>query len=355
MQRITQFLDSATRTLDIAIYDLRLESAPADLLLASIQAAIKRGVRVRLMFNEDHAQKIPVPPPPEIDFAFVHKLKAAGVAVTPVPGIPDLMHHKYVVRDGAAVLSGSTNWTNDSWTREENVIVTVASPELASAYTQDFEGLWQQPVVATSGRVNQGWVQLADGTGIRAYFCPGRALKLVHADGTGVRVYFCPGRALKLVHSMSRSIASARSRIRVCSPVITSGPILGTLAEAIEHQSADISGVYDATQMDEVQSQWAEQPTASWKIAAFKTIVASARFGSKRSTPYSSGSVHDFMHAKILVADDYVYMGSFNLSHSGEMNAENVLQVQSKTIADQCAAYVEQMTARYGGPHVTSS
>jgi phosphatidylserine/phosphatidylglycerophosphate/cardiolipin synthase-like enzyme len=61
------------------------------------------------------------------------------------------------------------------------------------------------------------------------------------------------------------------------------------------------------------------------------------------------------MHAKILVADDYVYMGSFNLSHSGEMNAENVLQVESKEIADQCADYVEQMTARYGGPHVTSS
>jgi phosphatidylserine/phosphatidylglycerophosphate/cardiolipin synthase-like enzyme len=300
-----------------------------------MQAAIKRGVQVRLMFNADHAQKIPVPPPPEIDFAFVDALKAAGVAVTPVPGVPDLMHHKYVVRDGAAVLSGSANWTNDSWTREENVIFTVASQDLASAYTQDFEELWQQPVVAISGRVNQGWVQLA--------------------DGTGVRVYFCPGRALKLVHSMSRSIASARKRIRVCSPVITSGPILGTLAEAIEHQSADIIGVYDATQMDEVESQWSEQSTATWKIAAFKTIVASARFGSKRSTPYASGSVHDFMHAKILVADDYVYMGSFNLSHSGEMNAENVLQVQSKEIADQCAAYVEQTAARYGGPHVTSS
>jgi phosphatidylserine/phosphatidylglycerophosphate/cardiolipin synthase-like enzyme len=287
------------------------------------------------MFNEDHAQTIPVPPPPEIDFAFVDKLKGAGVAVTAVPGVPDLMHHKYVVSDGAAVLSGSTNWTNDSWTREENVMFTVASPEIAAAYTQDFEQLWQQPVVATSGRVTQGWVQLA--------------------DGTGVRVYFCPGRAVKLVHAMSRSIASASRRIRVCSPVITSGPILGTLAEAIEHRSADILGVYDATQMDEVQRQWAAQSTTSWKIAAFKTVAGSARFGAKRSTPYAAGSVHDFMHAKILVADDYVYMGSFNLSHSGEMNAENVLQVQSKTIADQCAAYVEQVAARYGGPHVTSS
>ena len=267
--------------------------------------------------------------------AFVDKLSALGVHITPVPGVPDLMHHKYVVRDGAAVLSGSTNWTNDSWTREENVIFTVASPDVAGAYLQDFEQLWQQPVVATSGRVNQGWVSLADATSVRAYFCPGRALKLVHA--------------------MSRSIASARSRIRVSSPVITSGPILGTLAEAIEHQSAGIIGVYDATQMDEVQRQWGAQSTASWKIQAFQTVVASARFGAKRSTPYASGSVHDFMHAKILVADDYVYMGSFNLSHSGEMNAENVLQIESKAIADQCAAYIEQIAARYGGPQMSSS
>ena len=75
----------------------------------------------------------------------------------------------------------------------------------------------------------------------------------------------------------------------------------------------------------------------------------SASFGAKRSTPYAKGTVHDFMHAKILVADDYVYMGSFNLSHSGENNAENVLQVESATIADQCIAYIDQIATRYGG------
>jgi phosphatidylserine/phosphatidylglycerophosphate/cardiolipin synthase-like enzyme len=55
------------------------------------------------------------------------------------------------------------------------------------------------------------------------------------------------------------------------------------------------------------------------------------------------------MHAKILVADDYVYTGSFNLSHSGESNAENVIQVESSAIADLCAAYIETIAARYGG------
>jgi phosphatidylserine/phosphatidylglycerophosphate/cardiolipin synthase-like enzyme len=53
------------------------------------------------------------------------------------------------------------------------------------------------------------------------------------------------------------------------------------------------------------------------------------------------------MHAKILVADDYVYVGSFNLSHSGESNAENVMQVESASIADECAAYIDSVAARY--------
>ena len=322
--------------MDVAIYDLRLESGPASTVLGAIEAALKRGVKVRMVFNQDHAQAIPVPPPPEIDWDFIDRLRSAGVEVKPVPGIPDLMHHKYVVRDAgtprASVLSGSTNWTNDSWNREENVMFTVSSGEIAADYAADFAELWDRPVVALSGRVSSPWSALADGTRVRPYFCPGRSLKLVHA--------------------MARSIASAVKRIRVCSPVITSGPILGTLAEVCERQGLDIGGVYDATQMDEVQRQWGAQAGAAWKISAFHSITSAVRFGAKRSTPYAKGSVHDFMHAKILVADDYVYVGSFNLSHSGEENAENVLQIESAAVADLCAAYIDAVAARYGAPSV---
>ena len=281
------------------------------------------------MFNQDHASTVPDPPPPEIDWAFIDRLRSIGIQSQPIPGIPDLMHHKYVVRDAASVLSGSTNWTNDSWNREENVILTIVSSDVAGDYASNFVDLWQRPVVATSGRISSPWTSLADGTRVRPYFCPGRAMKLVHA--------------------MARSIASAQKRIRICSPVITSGPILGTLAEVVEHPGIDIAGVYDATQMDEVQRQWGTQATVTWKIAAFHTITTAIRFGAKRSVPYSKGSVHDFMHAKILVADDYVYTGSFNLSHSGEMNAENVMQIESAAVADACAAYIDRVAARYGG------
>jgi phosphatidylserine/phosphatidylglycerophosphate/cardiolipin synthase-like enzyme len=227
------------------------------------------------------------------------------------------------------VLTGSTNWTNDSWSREENVMFTIASGDVAANYRANFEELWERPVVAASGRISAPWITLADGTQVRPYFCPGRAMKLVHA--------------------MARSLASATRRIRICSPVITSGPILGTLAEICEHPGIDIAGVYDATQMEEVQHQWSTQAGAAWKITAFHSIVAAVRFGAKRSTPYAKGSVHDFMHAKILVADDYVYTGSFNLSHSGEMNAENVMQIGGAAFADKCAAYIDGVAARYGG------
>jgi phosphatidylserine/phosphatidylglycerophosphate/cardiolipin synthase-like enzyme len=189
--------------------------------------------------------------------------------------------------------------------------------------------LWDKPVVALSGRLSLPWAQLADGTRVRPYFCPGRADKLVHA--------------------MARSISSAQRRIRIASPVITSGPVLGTLAEIVGQSGVDIAGVYDATQMDEVNHQWGSQEGAAWKIAAFHTITSHARFGAKRSTPYAKGTTHDFMHAKILVADDYVYVGSFNLSHSGESNAENVIQIESAAIADLCAAYIDRVAAMYGG------
>ena len=333
-QRIASFIDGATTSLDVAIYDLRLQASPAATVLAGFQTAVKRGVRVRLMFNQDHPGGIADSVPPEIDWAFVEQLKSSGVDTKPIPGVPDLMHHKYVVRDTgtplAAVLTGSTNWTNDSWNREENVIFTIASPDVAVIFKANFDELWQNPVVALSGRISSPWQALADTTRVRPYFCPGRGLKLVHA--------------------MARSIASARRRIRICSPVLTSGPVLGTLAEVVEHGGVDVSGVYDATQMDQVNRQWSAQPTTAWKIAAFHSIVAGAPFGSKRSTPYAVGSVHDFMHAKILVADDYVYAGSFNLSHSGEQNAENVVQIESHAVAEICTAYIDRVAARYGRP-----
>ena len=278
--------------------------------------AAKRGVAVRMVYNLDHAKMLP--PPPRTDPAAVEALPFPTRAV---PGVPDLMHHKFVVRDGSCVWTGSTNWTTDSWTREENVIVTVDSVDVAARYLEDFEQLWRTQDVSKSGRV---------------------------APGEGdIRAWFCPGRGDRLAHRIADAIGAARRRVRIASPVITSAPILGTLAEAAGDGKVDIAGVVDSTQIAEVIAQWRAKGKSSWKEPLLRAVLTRAPFSGKRSTPYTPDSVHDYMHAKVAVCDDVAFVGSFNLSHSGEQNAENVLEIRDGAIAERLAAFVDEIRARY--------
>jgi phosphatidylserine/phosphatidylglycerophosphate/cardiolipin synthase-like enzyme len=100
-----------------------------------------------------------------------------GVPLRAIPGDPDLMHHKYAVRDGAAVWTGSTNWTLDSWTREENVLLTVASEGIARAYARDFDDLWRRGRVEGSGSFDVSTVEVG-GVQVQAWFSPGRGPEL---------------------------------------------------------------------------------------------------------------------------------------------------------------------------------
>jgi phosphatidylserine/phosphatidylglycerophosphate/cardiolipin synthase-like enzyme len=321
----------ARRTLDVAIYDLKLDGEPGDLVRRAVHEARARGVEVRVVFNQEGRRARPLPPPGFVDYEYLRSLRVASRAV---PGEPDLMHHKYVVSDAgtpdASVWTGSTNWTADSWTREENVIVRLDEAGVADLYRADFDELWEARAVRRSGRQPTVWFE--------------------PEPGLRVRPYFTPGRAPKLVHEVAQRIATAGRRLRLCSPVVTSGPVLASLAEALDRPGLDLAGCCDRTQMDEVVRQWAARPGSSWKRAAWEAVRAGMRWGAKRSTPYRPGTVHDFMHAKCLVADDTVFVGSFNFSHSGEDNAENVLEIESPAVADQFAAYVDLVAERYAEP-----
>jgi phosphatidylserine/phosphatidylglycerophosphate/cardiolipin synthase-like enzyme len=320
---LAEFCGAAKETLEIAVYDFRLPPELNDIVCGELVAAQKRGVAVRLAYNLDHANAAPVPPPPITD---PDALEAQPFPTAAIPGVPDLMHHKYVIRDAATVWTGSTNWTADSWTREENVILTVDSPAIASRYREDFEQLWATRIVAGSGKVDTSPVD-------------------------GMRSWFCPGRGEKLAHRIAKAIGAARRRVRIASPVISSAPILGTLAQVASDGKVDLAGVVDATQIAEVLQQWHENGNAEWKAPLLRTTLTRAPFSGKVTTPYAPGSVHDYMHAKVTVADDTVFVGSFNLSHSGELNAENVLELVDPQIAERLASFVDEVRGRY--PPVT--
>jgi phosphatidylserine/phosphatidylglycerophosphate/cardiolipin synthase-like enzyme len=96
-----------------------------------------------------------------------------------------------------------------------------------------------------------------------------------------------------------------------------------------------------------VFAQWRENGNVEWKSPLLRTALTRAPFSGKLSTPYTPDSVHDYMHAKVTVADETVFVGSFNLSHSGEMNAENVLELHDPQIAERLAAFIDEIRARY--------
>ena len=323
---MAEFLGAAKRSLDLAQYDFNLGPETREVVAGAIRDAAARGVAVRVIYNVDHVNPIPVPPPPEPDVALISSL---GVPSKAIAGVPDLMHHKFVVRDGESVWTGSTNWTDDSWSRQENVIAVVDSVELARPFTLDFEELWRDGDVEKSGFDAEP--------------------RPVEVDGVRMRAWFTPGFAEALTHRIAKEIGRAE-RVRICSPVITSAPVLATLAQRIADGKADIAGCVDATQVDDVLRQWRAQGTVTWKIPLLQTVLAGS-FSGKNSTPWAPGSLHDFMHAKLVVADDTVFVGSFNLSHSGEQNAENVLELADPELAKQLAAYVDEVRGRY--PRVT--
>jgi phosphatidylserine/phosphatidylglycerophosphate/cardiolipin synthase-like enzyme len=326
--RIREFLDASTASLDLAFYDLRLDVDAQQIVLDALRRAAARGVAVRIVFNVDHPGPIPVPPPPQ---SSPEDVKALGLPSRAVAGVPDLMHHKYVIRDRSAVWTGSLNWTNDSWTRQENVVVTAGSAALAYAFGLDFEQLWSTGIVEGSGRVDPRPVEI---------------------EGSEVRPWFTPDHGEDLSHRIAKRLARARKRIRIASPVLTSGPILATMAEVAGEGLCNVAGVVDQTQVNEVFHQWRTNGVSEWKIPLLEAVLRRASFSGKPSTPWSAdGSVHDFMHAKCVVADDVVFAGSFNLSRSGERNAENVLEIESAAIADTLAAFVDAIRARY--PAVT--
>ena len=321
---IADFVAPAKESLELALYDLRLHDDTADVVRGALVGAHARGVNVRLVYNLDRdVERPPIPPPPKTEPSLVESLPFATAAV---PGWPDLMHHKFVVRDRAAVWSGSTNWTDDAWTREENVIVIVESTGVAIRFQEDFAQLWKKRDVQASGRV------------------PTEPIRVGDAE---VRTWFSPKRGEKLAHEIAHRIGAARRRIRIASPIITSGPILGTLAEVAADKKVDLAGVVDATQIDEVFDQWRANGNASWKTPSLRFLLGRASFSGKRSTPYAPGAVHDYMHAKVCVCDDTVFIGSFNLSHSGEENAENVLEIEDASLAERMAAYIDTIRGKY--------
>jgi phosphatidylserine/phosphatidylglycerophosphate/cardiolipin synthase-like enzyme len=330
MTRLTAFINGAKQTLDFAIYDMRFSDQLRAQLVAALRDKAQTGVEIRFCYDADKPLQPDLAagqdPAPSGTGVFIQSL---GYPWRRVAGMK-LMHSKYVVRDRQSVWTGSTNMTDDAFTLMENNIVEIDSPSLASYYAQNFEELWEKENFEHTGEIHTEPVAVTFSN-----------------HSANARVMFSPGCGLEIDSEIARRARAAQRRVRICSLLINSGTLIGELGNLLRSGRVRIDGIYDRTQMEQVYLQWQEVPQNRWKVSALKEIIARAGLIGKNSAPYTPTGPHNFMHNKVLVIDDTVITGSYNFSRSAQFNAENILFIESASLAEAYSAYIDHLVEKY--------
>ncbi|EDS5484292.1 phospholipase D family protein [Salmonella enterica subsp. enterica] len=132
LQVVLGVIDGAQRHIDIAAYSFTSKPVAAALVAAS-----KRGVAVRVVADEKANND---------RYTAVTFLANQCVPVR-LDGRYAIMHNKFMVVDGDTVQTGSFNYTASAASRNaENVLLVKGSPDLANAYQQEFNRLWNESV-----------------------------------------------------------------------------------------------------------------------------------------------------------------------------------------------------------------
>ena len=123
---VVSFIDSATQTLDVCLYDLDLPAFAQALLEAR-----KRGVNVRVILAEENAAKA---------YAVADQLKEMEKLgmLTLAHNRSGLMHNKFMIADGQYVWTGSYNLTRTCSRFNDNHAIVLESKELAENYEMEW-------------------------------------------------------------------------------------------------------------------------------------------------------------------------------------------------------------------------
>jgi phosphatidylserine/phosphatidylglycerophosphate/cardiolipin synthase-like enzyme len=291
-QQLVAFIDGATRTVDIAIYDFDLEN-----VANALASAAGRGVRVRMVTDTDTLTN----DDPKIVKAFSIVRKAKIPIVDDQR--PAIMHDKFVVVDEAAVWSGSWNFTDGDTYRLNNNAIRIESAELAQNYTTEFEQMF-----------------------VERKFGPNKLSSTPHPtmNIAGVRVenYFSPRERVtdRIVSRLQR----AEQSIHFLAFSFTSKPIGGALIERVQ-AGVEVQGVVETTGSETDSSMF--RPMKSAKVDVLQD-----------GNPY-------VMHHKVFIIDrKTVIFGSFNFSNNAERdNDENLLIVDDPALAQAFEAEFQRV------------
>jgi phosphatidylserine/phosphatidylglycerophosphate/cardiolipin synthase-like enzyme len=280
--QLVAFINSAQKTIDMAAYDFDLEN-----VANALAKAVARGVRVRMVTDTDTLTN----DDPKVQKAF-GILKQAKIPIVDDQRGP-IMHNKFMVVDGAAVWTGSWNFTDGDTYHLNNNAIKIVSRELAQNYTAEFEKML---------------VQRSFGPNKPA----GGTAPLVTLHGVRIENYFAPedGVADKIIARLNQ----AQQSIHFLAFSFTSDPI-GSAMLARAKAGVSVVGVFETTGSETQYSEYGRMRKAKLDVL-------------QDGNPY-------VMHHKVIIIDNRtVIFGSFNFSNNADKdNDENLLIVDDPALA----------------------
>ena len=287
--RLLALMDGARESLEGAFYEFRDLEVAQGLLRAKA-----RGVRVRLYGESDYREDFrrylvaaslgQREEPPRVRFAELkERVKPLSLDCEEVVGIPicydereGFMHHKFLVVDGRAVWTGSTNMTWNAFARNNENSLLLPSPTLAQGYAREFEALF--------GGQKEGLGQPV-------------AFALEGVEGVA---YFSPRGGRLAREALLKRLSEAQREVLVAAFVLTDREVLEALLQA-RRRGAEV-----------------------------KVLLEEGLEVRQDANPYT-------MHHKVMLLDGtYVVTGSYNFSvRAHEVNNENLLVLKSPSLAER--------------------
>jgi len=270
----------AKKTIDLATYNYT-DTKTAKALID----AVHRGVKVRLVIDEDNARK-----------DVISDLRDGGVSVITAES-NGLMHAKYIIIDNAVVISGSANMTLSSFSSDNNFMVRMESPEAAKVFTAEFEEMYLDCIFGEESPRSKG----------------ASAIKL--EDGTTVYIRFSPDDGID--DMIEKLIAAANESVYMLAYSFASRDIAERLQDADKNGLDVIVVCEDSKAYTDGGGQCGPLSEAGLQV-------------------YVDGYPDTLMHEKVIILDDKVVIaGSYNFTRSADKrNDEQVLVIQSPEIAD---------------------
>lgn len=289
---LINLIDSATTSIDGALFELNLES-----LANAFVRAQERGVEVRLVLDDEHAI--------EDDESVVYILQNAKIPIRS-DDRSALMHHKFLIIDGTKVWMGSMNFTFNGIYNNNNNALFIESVELAANYQGEFDEMFDGGVFATQG-------DLYDPDMIELQTPQGNVL---------IETYFSPEDGEAIEARLAELIRGADNHIYVMAFSFTLDSIGDPMIERF-NRGVDVRGVFETT--------------GSLQGVMLPLLCAGVD-ARQDGNP-------DTMHHKVFIIDDVLVTGSFNFSASArDRNSENLLIIHSAELAEY---YVEEFNRVY--------